>query len=346
MYVAAYMQQPSSQLFYDMVIYKFSPSREELWRTQWGGELQEKAFIVVVSEPYLYVGGLTHTAAALTEADMALLALDTNTGKIVWEFTWGQGYGYEELDGLVVESDDIYISGWTTGEKTSGDMAVLKLDREGNLIWVNTWGTDGYDNADGQIVVDEDTIYVSGRVNAASVLSGGDAAIVKFSKASGGYLAHSTWGGAAFDDGFGMTSDGAYLYVVGLTLSFGNGGQVFLLKYDKDLNLEWQQMWGGAKGESARAVEVDDQGNILIAGATGSYGNGEDDLFLLQYSPEGTLNWQRTWGGPRLDAVHGLAIAGSFAFLAGNTSSYGKGQNDVLVIKADSQNGQFPPPGE
>jgi len=341
-YVAAYMQQPPSKLFFDMVIYKFSPDGKELWQTQWGGDLQEKAFIAVVDEPYVYVGGLAHTAMTLTEADMAILALDMNSGQVLWTLTWGQGFGYEEADGLVVAGDYIYVSGWTTGEKTGGDIAVLKLDRDGHLVWARTWGTAGFDAADGQMVVDDDAIYVSGRVNATNMFFGGDAAVVKLSKENGDYLAHTTWGGAAFDDGLGMTSDGVYLYVVGLTLSFGNGGQIFLLKYDKDLQLKWQQIWGGAKGESARALEVDGDGNILVAGSTASYGNGEDDVVLLQYSSEGVLNWSTTWGGPLQDAVHGLALDGRFAYLAGNTRSYSKGQNDALVIKADSRSGRFP----
>src|SRR4030042_543576 len=66
-YVAAYMQQPPSKLFFDMVIYKFSPDGKELWQTQWGGDLQEKAFVVTVDEPFVYVGGLAHTAMSLTE---------------------------------------------------------------------------------------------------------------------------------------------------------------------------------------------------------------------------------------------------------------------------------------
>jgi len=274
---------------------------------------------------------------------MAVLALDMNTGRVLWSFTWGQGFGYEEVDGLVVDGGYIYISGWTTGKKTSGDMAVLKLDQEGNLIWAKTWGTSGFDEADGQIAADENAIYVSGRINATNMFLGGDAVLVKFSKENGDYLTHKTWGGANFDDGLGMTSDGTYLYVVGLTLSYGKSGQIFLLKYDKNLNLLWQRIWGGPKGESARAVEVDNDGNILVAGAAASYGNGEDDVVLLEYSPEGALNWYRIWGGPLKDAVHGLAIDGDFAYLAGNTNSYGKGQDDALVIKADGRNGRFPP---
>jgi hypothetical protein len=330
-------------LFFDTVVFKFSSQGKELWRTQWGSELQEKAFIVTVSEPLVLVGGLVNTAINPTEADMEVLALDMTTGQVLWTFTWGQGFGYEEVDGLVVDGESIYVSGWTTGEKTKGDMAVLKLDKEGNLIWAKTWGTDGFDEADGQMVVDEDAIYVSGRLNGANLLLGGDAVLAKFSKQTGDYVAHVTWGGAGADDGLGMTSDGASLYVVGLTTSHGNGGQIFLLKYNKNLKLVWQQIWGGPKGESARMAGVDSGGNIIIAGSTASYGSGQDDVVLLKYSPEGNLSWFRTWGGPLRDAVHGMAIFGDLAFLAGNTDSYGKGQGDALVIKADIRSGQFPP---
>ncbi len=131
---------------------------------------------------------------------------------VVWEWVWHKG-ALSTVDSSAL----CYL--------TRGDMAVLKLDKQGNLIWVKTWGTEGFDAADGQIVVDEDTIYVCGRVNATDMFSGGDAVIVKFSKESGDYLAHTTWGGAAFDDGLGMTSDGAYLYVVGLTLSLDYSGE-------------------------------------------------------------------------------------------------------------------------
>src|SRR5512137_1387667 len=84
-YLAAFEQKPG-QWFTDMVMYKFTPDGTQLWRTEWGGQFQEKAFIAAVDEPYLYVGGLTYTAAGLTEADMAVLALDTGTGEILWEF--------------------------------------------------------------------------------------------------------------------------------------------------------------------------------------------------------------------------------------------------------------------
>lgn len=344
-YTAGYYQSPASSLFYDMVIYKFTPGGAQLWRTQWGGPLEEKAFVVWVQEPFVYVGGTQHTSAALDQADMAILALDINSGKVLWSTTWGQGYGYEEVDGLVADGDFLYISGWTTGENTSGDMGLLKLNRsDGSLVWAKTWGTPRFDEADGQMVVDEDHIYLSGRLEAASTLLGGKAVVVKFAKDTGEYIDHRTWGGPVFSDGLGMTSDGISLYVAGLTLDFGNGGQIFLLKYDKDLNLIWQQLWGGKGGESARAAVADPQGNILIAGNTDSHGSGKGDIALLSYSHAGGLNWSSLWGGPLKDAVQGLALFGDFVYLVGSTENNSAGLNDALLVKADVQTGSFPEP--
>jgi len=344
-YTAGYYQSPASSLFYDMVIYKFAPDGSELWRTQWGGSLEEKAFVVRVREPVVYVGGTQHTSPALDQADMVVLALDMQTGQVLWSFTWGQGFGYEEVDGLVADGDFVYLSGWTTGDTTGGDIAVLKLNSsDGSLVWAQTWGTNNFDSADGQMVVDEGNIYVSGRLDANSALFGGKAVIVKFSIGTGEYLDHHAWGGPIFNDGLGMTSDSESLFVVGLTMGYGNGSQIFLLKYDKELNLLWQQLWGGPGGESARAAVVDSAGNILIAGNTDSYGSGKGDIVLLSYSPEGVLNWSQLWGGPNKDSVQGIALYNGFVYLVGSTENNSLGLNDAVLLKADAHTGEFPIP--
>ncbi len=333
-YLAAFEQKPG-QFFTDMVIYKFTPDGEQVWRTPWGGEFQEKAFVLAVAEPYVYVGGLTQTAIGLTKADMAVLALDMHSGQVLWTFTWGQDYGgYEEVDGLVVDGDFIYISGWTTSENNNYDIAVLKLDRHGNLVWKKVWSNPGFDTADGQMVVDDNYIYVSGRLNGATMLSGGQSLVAKFSKESGEYVAHTTWGNSFLSDGLGMTSDGKSLYVVGMDLRAGKGSRIFLLKYDKQLNLLWQSFWGDDAGEhTARAVAVDDAGNILIGGNTRRKDSDPSDIALIQFGADGKLRSTNIWGGPADDSVQGLVIDGDYAYLAGLTKSYGKGDSDALLIK-------------
>jgi len=340
-YLASF-QQAEGQLFTDMVIYKFTAGGEQLWETRWGGKFQEKAFVVAASGPFAYVGGLTQDSADPRQADMAVLALDSNDGRILWSFTWGQGIGYEEVDGLVVDGDAIFISGWTTSAETGGDAALLKLDRQGKLIWAKTWGSPGFDSADGQMVVDADAIYLCGRYNAPNMVAGGQAYVAKFAKADGRPLAQQTWGGPLFNDALGMTSDGVSLYVVGLTIVADGGGQIFLRKFDMGLKLAWERLWGGKAGESARAVAVDREGSALIAGHTLSEGAGDMDIVLLKYRPDGELAWKQLWGGPQADAAQGLVIDGDYAYLAGNTVSFGNGQQDALLLKADAHSGRMP----
>lgn len=325
-----------------MVIYKFAPDGRELWKTRWGGRFMEKTFVVVAAGERVLVGGLQYGSGDLTDADMAVLSLDAGTGEVVWSFTWGQGYGYEEVDGLAVDGDDIYVSGWTTGKTTGNDVALLKLTAAGKLQWAQTWGTDGWDQGDGQLAVDADSVYVAGRYNGANMLAGGKGFVASFSKDTGKLVANETWGGPIFTDGLGLTADADHLYVVGLTLDKGKGGQIFLRKYDKKLRMVWERVWGGAKSESARAVAVDTSGNVLVAGETGSEGAGGLDFVLLRYSPAGNLQWARTWGGPEDEGALGIALHGGSAFIAGKTRSFGNGGDEALLVAVDGATGQFP----
>jgi hypothetical protein len=290
------------------------------------------------------VGGLTYSAANLTQADMAILALDATDGHLLWDFTWGQGYGYEEVDGLVVDGDSLFVSGWTTGQATGNDVGLLKLTRDGQLVWESTWGTSQWDQGDGQLVVDADSIFVAGRYKAQNIILGGEGLLVRFSKATGEYQEHTAWGGPVGTDALGLTSDGTFLYAVGLTVDEGHGGQIFVRKYDKQLNLIWASLWGGAKSESARAIAVDSEGFIVVAGESASEGAGGLDLVLLRFDPDGRLVWSRQWGGPENEGALGLVLNGDSGYIAASTRSFGAGQDDAVLLKVDPVAGVFPPP--
>jgi hypothetical protein len=327
-------EQHFGQLYTDIGVYKFSPDGTQLWYTSWGKPFTDKAFVVAVTEPYVYVGGLTQSGVWFNTADMLILKLDSNNGAVVNEFTWGQGFGYEEVDGLVVQGNYVYVSGWTTSQ-TSQDIAVIKLTTELTPVYTITWGSPGYDEANGQIVVDANNVYVAGYYN------GHDSVLVAFDKNTLAYQWHTLWDTPNAADALGLTSDGTNIYLVGLTL-IGTNGQIFVLKYGPNHQLIWSKLWGGTGSESARAIAVDANGNILVAGKTDSYGLGANDVAFLQFDQGGNLNWQRTWGGSAIDEAHGLALDGEIAYIAGETFSFGAGQSDMLLIKANVRTGQMP----
>ncbi|MGB8253655.1 MAG: PQQ-binding-like beta-propeller repeat protein [Anaerolineaceae bacterium] len=338
-------QQAPGELFTDMVIYKFDPAGKPLWQTRYGDQFQEKLFVLAVSPPYLLVGGEQDHSINIAQADMIVLALDLEDGSLVWKFTYDQGFGYEEVDGLVADGEFIYVSGWTTSEKNGNDVGILKLDRQGKLIWAQSWGGPGWDEADGQMVVDGEYIYITGRYDGNTILTGGHGLLAKFRKDDGDTVKHLVWNDSQFYDGFGMTGDGNYLYVTGLTIVPRSGslgdGQIFVQKWDKDFNLLWERQWGGAGGDQARAIGVDNAGRIVVAG--NSTIQGDRRIVLLVYDNEGTLQAETIWGGAQADVVQGLWIDGEYAYLAGQTTSLGAGMFDALLIRVYIPTASFPP---
>ena len=155
-------------------------------------------------------------------------------------------------------------------------------------------------------------------------------------------LTQTTWGGTGSDvaDGVASAADGS-AYVVGITDSFsidpfGNPSpRIFVVKFAADGSLSWQQIWNGTtiRGLGRPDVAVSADGSVYITGITADNGG---DAVLLKFDSNGTLLWERTWGGAQSDA--GLAVAtapdGS-AYITGSETSFGSGFGQ-FIIKFDS----------
>jgi len=238
------------------------------------------------------------------------------------------------VDGLVVDGGYIYASGWATLPGRELDIIIQKYFLNGTLVWSRTWGTTETDEANGQMAVDGDKIYIVGRLGAGFLGTGGDAVLAAFDKGTGEYLWNRTWGGSGLDDAFGMAM-GSGIYSVGITTSFG-GNQIFLLKYTKDGTLVWNATWGGSGSEVTRSVAIDaNESSIWIAGSTTSYGYGDFDVFLLQYDQGGNVGYNATWGGIGLEQSHGMALFNGSVYIAGETRSFGAGNEDAFLLRVD-----------
>ena len=319
----------------DVFLRKLSPDGVALWNVSWGGSFDDEAFGVTVADENVYVGGRTFTNFSLASADMFVLKFWTANGSLVWSRTWDGGHGYDEVDGLAVYGNSLWVTGWTTGVTTQNDIAVLRYDLNGTLLWSRSWGTSGWDEANGQAGVDENYVYVAGRYDAPNMISGGDAVLVAFNRTDGSYAWNTTWGGDKLDDAFGLTTDSDYVYSVGITSSFGND-LIFLLKHSKAGTLVWNATWGGSGSELTRSVGVTpDSASVFVAGSTTSFGNGDFDVVLLRFDRNGSLTWSKTWGGTLLDRSHGICVDDPFVYIAGDTRSYAVGDEDAFVLKVD-----------
>ena len=127
------------------------------------------------------------------------------------------------------------------------------------------------------------------------------------------------------------------IVVVGYTWSFGAGmGDFWVLRLDENGNVIWQKTYGGSGDDRASAVAIADNGDIIVAGYTYSFGAGERDVWILRLDKEGNVKWQKTYGGQKYDEAHALAIApNGDIIVAGYTDNSEAGGRDALILRLD-----------
>jgi uncharacterized delta-60 repeat protein len=156
---------------------------------------------------------------------------------------------------------------------------------------------------------------------------------------------HQYWGGADWESAFGMANDSSgNIYIAGITTTFGTNGSAdaLLVKYDSSSTQLWNRTWGGTDSDSARSIALDSSGNIYIAGSTHSFGEGNDDAFLVKFDSSGTYQWNRTWGGTLSDSGYGVATDSSGnIYIVGTTQSFSEGLGDAFIVKYDSSGNQL-----
>jgi hypothetical protein len=147
-----------------------------------------------------------------------------------------------------------------------------------------------------------------------------------------------TFGGPERDSAWGVqqTDDGGYL-ISASTESYGAGDRDYwLIKTDYSGVMEWERTYGGTGYDSCNSPERTDDGGYLISCYTESYGAGNGDAWLIKTDSNFVTQWQRTFGGTDVDYGHPQEADDGGYIIRGYTQSYGAGDNDVWLIKTDS----------
>jgi len=151
-----------------------------------------------------------------------------------------------------------------------------------------------------------------------------------------------TYGGRYGDGAWCVqeTSDGGYI-LLGYTAIRGEGSDLWLIRTDPDGNALWSRVLGGSGEDVGYFVRQTSDEGYIITGSTASFGIGEERLWLIRMDRNGSLIWDRTFGG----FVHSAGDGGwsvdetdDGGFIAtGYTQSKGKGRKDLWLIRTDGK---------
>ena len=178
--------------------------------------------------------------------------------------------------------------------------------------------------------------------NTATLGEGSDLWLIKTDR-EGNPLWNKTFGGSGEDIGYFVheTRDNGYI-ITGSTESYGIGEErLWLLKTDGNGSKSWTRIYGGfvsSSGDGGWSLDETKDGGYIVTGYTQSRGSGRKDLWLLQIDDQGNEAWDRTYGGTEDDAGMSVVQTRDDGYIvAGRTASFGKGGDDVWLLKMDSR---------
>jgi len=269
--------------------------------------------------------------------DVYVIKVDAH-GNLQWTKTIGTR-DREEGNSLIQTSDGGYAIAAKTPSLSGRytDVCVVKLDANGNLQWTKNIGGPRSE-AGYSLIQTSDGGYAIAGYTYSFGAGEWDVYVVKLN-ADGNLQWTKTIGGPKDEEGYSLiqTSDGGYA-IAGYTKSFGAGKwDVYVIKLDAHGNLQWTKTIGGPDYDQGNSLIQTSDGGYAIAGYTRSFGAGLSDAYLIKLDANGNLQWTKTIGGPSYEIGYSLIQTsdGGYA-IAGYTSSFGAGGEDVYVVKLDA----------
>jgi pimeloyl-ACP methyl ester carboxylesterase len=136
-----------------------------------------------------------------------------------------------------------------------------------------------------------------------------------------------------------LAEDGG-LFIVGTTnLQFEPEmqGDVYLIRTDAAGEVLWEKTYGGTGYEDGSTIFQTNDGGLMIAAATSSFGAGGMDVYLIKLDQDGNEVWSKTYGGPLDEMAAARQRADGGYILYGNTVD----PNDVVADPGAAGYGGF-----
>ena len=324
---------------------KVEPVKKEaytkVWEKVYGGDDDDIAYDIEALDngESVIVGTCKSYGAERTDICVTRMSAD---GESQWRLMLG-GIKEDEGKAIARSSDgNLYVLGMTKSmaENYDRDIYVAKISMDGKLLWEKAMGGDR-DEAPGNIVGTDD----GGVMLVGDTESFGkgyrDIYIAKLKK-DGETVFARTIGGKKTDEARGIArlKDGNYA-LVGMRDQGSKGyEEFFIMKFDEDGNSIWNKTFGEYDDDSLMDVAPTADGGIVAVGKTRSYGSEQEDLTVMKLSSDGKVLWHKVYGFKYNE--YGNAITTTKdgkVFVAGGTSTLGKGSHSVYMLALDNNGG-------
>lgn len=260
------------------------------------------------------------------------------SGDIEWQKTYGGQFNIFTYKAFSIQNtnDRGYIIGGSISVSAlSQQFWIIKISADGDIIWQKSLGD-----------IDINYVYSLQQTNDGGYIVAGntgtnddnDFLILKLFF-DGTIEWSKTYGGNQDELPYSIqqTDDGGYI-VAGHTVSLGAGSSdIWVLKLASDGTIEWQKSYGESESDNAYSIQKTNDGGYIVAGSILFYGASHPDLWIFKLASDGTIEWQRTYGGIESETAYSTQQTSDGGYIVlGETESFGAGNGDIWILKLTS----------
>ena len=336
-YVTGYSRGASSNLDYATI--KYGPDGTQLWVDRYNGtaNADDKACAIAVDGS----GNIAVTGTAGLGVNPDYLTIKYYPGgSRAWVLPLNQGLDFA-CDLAVDNSGNVCVTGYNgINPGYVLDYLTVRHSSDGTSSWVQRFNgpANGDDSASAIAVDNSGNVYVTGQCK---IMSAPPFDVRGFGTVKYGPSGNFVW--SRFINSPPNTNDYPYDITVdasGNIYVTGRGNvanfDYLTVKYASDGTQNWTARYNGPGNsvDEARAVAVDNSGNVYVTGISSGSGTNED-YATIKYDPSGNQIWVQRYNGPgnNQDGALDLALDNSGnIYVTGYSYDIG-GDWDYLTIK-------------
>jgi hypothetical protein len=349
----------------DFWVVKLKENGTLLWQKSFGGSDRDAASSIQETSDggYIVAGCSRSKDGDVTnnygKDDFWVVKLKED-GALDWEKSFG-GSDFEYASSIQQTKDGGYILAGTSRSKDGDvsdnhgdtDFLVVKLKEDGTLEWKKSLGGSNFEYAssirqtkDGGYVLAGTSISGDGDVSSGSSLNGEEFWVVKLTE--DGTLEWGKQLGGAYTEyasSIQQTKDGGYI-LVGTSgskqkIAPENHGSsdLWIVKLKENGVIDWEKSIGSPKNDQANSIQQSRDGGYIVGGEFPNEA-GASDFWVVKLKDNGTVDWQRTFGGSGIDKAYSIQQTQDGGYIvAGESQSddgdvhKNQGKDDFWIVK-------------
>ncbi len=334
----------------DIITAAIAPDGTTIWTQTWDGPQNgndQARDIALGANGILYVSGSTPNSSSY--ANVLVLAYDAATGVLLDTIIYASGSFISESAYYIAvgANGEIYVAGSTNGD--GADVAVMKFDSTGQLLWRQTWDGPAASPFSGDTAKElrldpsgDPVVAIHGLMSSLQP----DYVVIKYAASDGAKIWETNWGVSGGDYISSMEIDAAgNVYATGIGIDLIDKISTIKLR-GIDGAILWQEYDSVGSDHFAGALELDGEGGLLIVGTSdpdGDNSNANNQFFTIKRDTlTGAQLWTHRYGATCVGCSDSAADAkvdsAGNVFLSGTTSSPPY-LNDKILFVLDNATG-------